>query len=130
MAREDIINVSLYVRYLFGSISRILSGDQEAKVADLPSWRLAACHVPFRLRWTPGVTTLSTDSSPASDAEPPRPWLHRVAGALSHRNFRIVWFAALGSTIGTWMQNFAQSWLVFDLTGTTFSRSFPSFFSC
>jgi MFS family permease len=62
-------------------------------------------------------------SSPASPPETTRPWLHRVAGALTHRNFRIVWFAALGSTIGTWMQNFAQSWLVFDLTKSSFYKS-------
>ena len=51
-----------------------------------------------------------------TDTEVPRGWQHRVVGALAHRNFRIVWFAALGSTIGTWMQKYAQSWLVYDLT--------------
>jgi MFS family permease len=59
--------------------------------------------------------------------EPPRPWIHRVAGALAHRNFRIVWLAALGSTIGTWMQNFAQSWLVFDLTRSNFYKGVDDF---
>ncbi len=43
-----------------------------------------------------------------------------MAGALTHRNFRLVWFAALGSTIGTWMQNYAQSLLVYDLTQSKF----------
>jgi MFS family permease len=52
--------------------------------------------------------------------EAPRPWLARVAGALTHRNFRLVWLAALGSTIGTWMQNYAQALLVFDLTQSKF----------
>jgi MFS family permease len=59
--------------------------------------------------------------------DPPRPWIHRVAGALAHRNFRLVWFAALGSTIGTWMQNFAQSWLVFDLTRSNFYKGVDDF---
>jgi MFS family permease len=59
--------------------------------------------------------------------EPPRPWIHRVAGALAHRNFRLVWLAALGSTIGTWMQNFAQSWLVFDLTRSNFYKGVDDF---
>ena len=70
-----------------------------------------------------------TNPSPGlqSEIEPPRPWLHRVAGALAHRNFRIVWFAALGSTIGTWMQNFAQSWLVFDLTQSNFYKGVDDF---
>ena len=46
----------------------------------------------------------------------PQPWSSRLTVALTHRNFRLLWFAALGSTIGTWMQKFAQSWLVWDLT--------------
>ena len=63
----------------------------------------------------------------ASEVDVPRPWLHRIAGALTHRNFRIVWFAALGSTIGTWMQNFAQSWLVFELTRSNFYKGVDDF---
>ena len=51
----------------------------------------------------------------------------RVAGALTHRNFRLVWMAALGSTIGTWMQNYAQSWLVFDLTKSNFYKGVDDF---
>jgi MFS family permease len=62
-----------------------------------------------------------------TDIEAPRPWLHRVAGAFAHRNFRIVWLAALGSTIGTWMQNFAQSWLVFELTQSNFYKGIDDF---
>ena len=71
------------------------------------------------------MTTPPHDS--ASEADVPRPWLHRIAGALTHRNFRIVWFAALGSTIGTWMQNFAQSWLVFELTRSNFYKGVDDF---
>jgi MFS family permease len=79
------------------------------------------------LRLTTRVTTLSTGSAATSDADAPRPWMQRVAGALAHRNFRIVWFAALGSTIGTWMQNFAQSWLVFELTRSNFYKGVDDF---
>lgn len=50
-----------------------------------------------------------------------------MGSALAHRNFRIVWFAALGSTIGTWMQNFAQSWLVFELTESNFYKGIDDF---
>jgi MFS family permease len=71
------------------------------------------------------VATLPHDAT--SEVESPRPWLHRIAGALAHRNFRIVWFAALGSTIGTWMQNFAQSWLVFELTRSNFYKGVDDF---
>jgi MFS family permease len=59
----------------------------------------------------------------------PRSWLTRVAGALRHRNFRIVWLAALGSTIGTWMQKYAQGLLVYDLTQSTFYLGLDDFLS-
>lgn len=59
----------------------------------------------------------SVQPEPTPETEVNRAWLHRVAGALAHRNFRLLWFAALGSTIGTWMQQFAESWLVKSLTG-------------
>lgn len=63
----------------------------------------------------------------APSDEPPRPWTARVASALTHRNFRILWLAALGSTIGTWMQTYAQSWLVFDLTKSNFYLGLDAF---
>jgi MFS family permease len=53
--------------------------------------------------------------------------MDRLAGALSHRNYRILWFAALASTIGTWMQSYAQSWLIFDLTKSNFYLGLDSF---
>lgn len=43
------------------------------------------------------------------------PWRQTFA-ALKHRNFRLFFFGQLISLIGTWMQNTAQSWLVYDLT--------------
>jgi MFS family permease len=40
----------------------------------------------------------------------------RVAAALGYRDFRVLWFGACTSSIGTWMQKVAQSWLVLELT--------------
>ena len=37
--------------------------------------------------------------------------------ALSHRNFTLIWAGLLVSNMGTWMQNVAQSWLIYKLTG-------------
>ncbi|GAC1520012.1 MAG: MFS transporter [Herpetosiphon sp.] len=37
--------------------------------------------------------------------------------ALEHRNFRLIWLGLLVSNMGTWMQNVAQNWLIFKLTG-------------
>jgi MFS family permease len=52
-----------------------------------------------------------------------------MAGALSHRNFRLLWWAALGSTIGTWMQKYAQGLLVYDLTKSKFYLGLDDFLS-
>src|SRR5438067_3683720 len=38
--------------------------------------------------------------------------------ALRHRNFRLFFAGQLLSLIGTWMQNTAQGWLVYQLTGS------------
>ncbi len=43
----------------------------------------------------------------------------RIAVALTHRNFRLLWFGALTSSIGTWMQKVAQAWLIVTLTGAS-----------
>jgi MFS family permease len=73
---------------------------------------------------------LSTPAEPdAQSSDAPQSWTSRVAGALTHRNFRLIWFAALGSTIGTWMQKFAQSWLVLDLTDSNFYLGLDDFLS-
>ncbi len=42
----------------------------------------------------------------------------RIAVALTHRNFRLLWFGALTSSIGTWMQKIAQAWLIVTMTGS------------
>ena len=42
----------------------------------------------------------------------------RVAAALTYRDFRLLWFGALLSSIGTWMQKVAQAWLIVTLTST------------
>lgn len=40
--------------------------------------------------------------------------------AFKHRNFTLFWCGQLVSLIGTWMQNTAMGWLVYDLTGNRF----------
>ncbi len=44
--------------------------------------------------------------------------MRRLASALTHRDFRLLWTGALGSSIGTWMQKVAQAWLIVTLTGS------------
>jgi MFS family permease len=40
--------------------------------------------------------------------------------ALRHYNFALFWFSSIFSNAGSWMQNIAQGWLVYTLTGSTF----------
>ena len=40
--------------------------------------------------------------------------------ALRHKNFRYYWMGMCISLIGTWMQNIAQPWLAYTLTGSPF----------
>jgi MFS family permease len=65
--------------------------------------------------------------SPAPEVEEPRGWYRRLGVALTHRNFRILWMAALASTIGTWMQSFAQSYLIYSLTASNFYLGLDTF---
>ncbi|MBA3297283.1 MAG: MFS transporter [Acidobacteria bacterium] len=51
----------------------------------------------------------------------------RALAALAYRDFRILWFGAFASTIGTWMQKVAQSWLIFDLTKSSFFLGLDDF---
>jgi predicted MFS family arabinose efflux permease len=47
-------------------------------------------------------------------------FLHRIFRAFRHRDFRLMWIGACVSTTGTFVQQFAQSWLVYDLTKNPF----------
>ncbi len=46
--------------------------------------------------------------------------LKSLLRSLSHRNFRLFFAGQSISLIGTWMQQIAMSWLVFQLTGSSF----------
>jgi len=53
--------------------------------------------------------------------------LRRVFKAFHYRDFRILWIGACTSTIGTWMQEVAQNWLVLQLTGSPFLLGLDAF---
>jgi predicted MFS family arabinose efflux permease len=46
----------------------------------------------------------------------PRSTLSRVFKAFHYRDFRLMWFGACTSSIGTWMQIVAQGWLIYRLS--------------
>ncbi len=55
--------------------------------------------------------------------------LSKTFTALYHRNYRLYFSGQLISLTGTWMQNVAQSWLVYQLTGSPLYLGIVSFSS-
>ena len=53
--------------------------------------------------------------------------LRRIAAALLHRDFRVLWMGACTSSIGTWMQSLAENWLVLSLTASAFYLGLDAF---
>ena len=53
--------------------------------------------------------------------------LRRVFKAFQYREFRLLWFGACTSSIGTWMQIVAQSWLVLSISGSAFLLGLDGF---
>jgi MFS family permease len=49
-----------------------------------------------------------------------------VLRSLRHRNFRLFYLGQLVSLSGTWMQNLAQAWLLYRLTGSAFMLGLAS----
>jgi MFS family permease len=56
-----------------------------------------------------------------------QPILRRTLAAFTYRDFRVLWFGAFTSTVGTWMQKVAQSWLIFELTKSAFYLGLDDF---
>src|SRR3984893_8543262 len=46
----------------------------------------------------------------------PTPTLRRIFKAFHYRDFRLMWIGACTSSVGTWMQIVAQSWLIYRLS--------------
>jgi predicted MFS family arabinose efflux permease len=53
--------------------------------------------------------------------------LRRTFKAFQYRDYRLLWIGACTSSIGTWMQKLAQSWLVLDLSGSPFLLGLDAF---
>ncbi len=51
----------------------------------------------------------------------------RMFAAFTYRDFRVQWFGACTSSIGTWMQIVAQNWLVVSLTNSPFFLGLDAF---
>jgi len=51
----------------------------------------------------------------------------RVFKAFQYRDFRLMWFGACASSIGTWMQIVAQGWLIYRLSHSAFLLALDQF---
>ena len=69
-----------------------------------------------------------SSAAPQTPSTPVHPIIGRVLAAFHYRDFRVLWFGAFTSTVGNWMQQVAQSWLVFELTKSTFYLGLDYFF--
>jgi predicted MFS family arabinose efflux permease len=54
--------------------------------------------------------------------------LNKVFKAFQYPDFRLMWLGACTSTIGTWMQILAQSWLVYQLSNSSLYLGLDAFF--
>src|SRR5450432_4124111 len=53
--------------------------------------------------------------------------LRRIFKAFHYRDFRLMWFGACTSSIGTWMQIVAQGWLIYRISHSAFYLSLDQF---
>jgi len=73
----------------------------------------------------------TNETLPGPPAETPRvaagfSWA-RTFAALQHRNYRLFFIGQLVSLTGTWMQNVAERWLVWELTSSPFKLGVVTF---
>jgi MFS family permease len=73
---------------------------------------------------------LSTADQPSHEtpSAPLNPIIGRALAAFHYRDFRVLWFGAFTSTVGNWMQQVAQAWLVFELTKSEWYLGLDYFF--
>jgi len=69
----------------------------------------------------PKISTL-----PGPSPESPGGW-RKTFRAFSYRDYRLLWSGSFTSSCGTWMQEVAQNWLIFDITRSTFWLGLDAF---
>src|SRR5437764_94920 len=69
-----------------------------------------------RSEWTAEEGSEPADGDVKSSGPAGGGMLSNTLRALRHRNYQLFFGGQLISLIGTWMQNIAQSWLVYSLT--------------
>ena len=80
------------------------------------------------------VTDTPANSTDAPDTPPATPLvgsgvLRRLGVAFTFDKFRNLWLAAFTSATGTWVQRFAQQWLILSLTKSAFMLALNTVFA-
>jgi MFS family permease len=73
--------------------------------------------------------SLPEEQSLEAEAQAKPGWLRQTFSALHYPDFRLLWIGAFLSTIGTFMQTFAQAWLVYSMTNSAFLLGVDGFLS-
>jgi MFS family permease len=90
--------------------------------------RIEETSVPDRLPEPPVDLNHPVEAKTAAPTSPlGHRFIRRIGAALHHRDFRVLWFGACTSSIGTWMQSLAENWLVLTLTASAFYLGLDSF---
>ncbi len=71
--------------------------------------------------------TISTSSNEPSQSSPSPGFLASTFRAFRYRDFAVLWGGACASSVGTWMQKVAQSWLVYQLSNDAFLLGLDAF---
>jgi MFS family permease len=73
------------------------------------------------------ATTTTAEAAVTSTTSLGARTIRRMLAAFTYRDFRVQWFGACTSSIGTWMQIVAQNWLVLSLTHSPFYLGLDAF---
>ena len=73
---------------------------------------------------TETTSTSSNEPKPSSQASG---FFSETFRAFRYRNFALLWGGACASSVGTWMQKVAQSWLVYQLSNDPFLLGLDAF---
>lgn len=71
--------------------------------------------------------TTSTSSSGLNPSSVASGFFTETFRAFRYRNFTVLWAGACASSVGTWMQKVAQSWLVYQLSNDAFLLGLDAF---
>ena len=79
-----------------------------------------------------GAASSMDEQRPPGQAEPARSsflssFRERTFRSFRYRDFRLQWIGAFTSTTGTWTQQIAQAWLVYQMTGSPFYLGLTAF---